>query len=236
MSIGESIKNSCIVDTSLLSNFVFLGRAHLLQKLIGRPVFISPAVLDPAESLTDVVQRPARSEFLKPLYEISGQADARYAGAAPHIKSFANAVGSLWSAVDLTIDELQLAADLKNRSIWSGLSGLPSKYTKKGLGAGEAEACAIAAKRGWTLLIDDQAAVELMTALGYEIPCIRTCMLLTHAVAIGLISCLDAADLFNGQIVDMFGFNATRNKRTERLWFRCSPEPKCLWEPHSDES
>jgi len=231
VSIGDSIKKHCIVDTSLLSNFVFPGQAYLLQRLIGGPVFIPPAVLDPAECLLGNFQQPPRCEFLKTLYEISGQAGVRYSSAAPFIRSFAGSAGTQWASVDLSIEELELAADFKDRSIWSGISGVPSKYTKKGLGAGEAEACAVAAKRGWTLLIDDQAAVELMTGLGYDIPCVRTCMLLIHAVQIEIISCPEAADLFNRQIVDLFGFNATKNKRTERLWLRCTPEPKCLWEP-----
>lgn len=232
MSIGDSIKRKCIVDTSLLSNFVFPGQAHLLQRLIDGPVFISPAVLDPSESVLANFEHPPRCEFLKTLYEISGQAGERYASAAPFIRSFAGSAGTQWASVDLSLEELELAAEFSERAIWSGITGVPSKYTKKGLGAGEAEACAVAATRGWTLLIDDQAAVELMTGLGYDVPCIRTCMLLTHAVHTGLISCPEAANLFNNQIVDFFGFNATRNKRTERLWFRCIPEPKCQWEPN----
>ncbi len=231
MSIGDSLKRNCIVDTSLLSNFVFPGQAHLLQRLVGGPVFISPAVLDPAETLlTDFQHHPPRCEFFKTLYEISGQAGERYASAAPFIHSFAGSAGTQWASVDLSLEELELATAFSERSIWSGISGIPSKYTKKGLGAGEAEACAVAVTRGWSLLIDDQAAVELLAGLGHDIPCLRTCMLLTHAVQTELISCADAADLFNRRIVDQFGFSATRNKRTERLWLRCTPEPKCVWE------
>jgi hypothetical protein len=51
VSLDELLKRDCIIDTSLLSNFVFTGYAHLLQKLVNGPVLIPPAVLDPSETL-----------------------------------------------------------------------------------------------------------------------------------------------------------------------------------------
>jgi predicted nucleic acid-binding protein len=187
--------------------------------------------MEHAESqITDYRDYNPRSEFLKPLHEMHGENSERYARAAPHIRSFAGNAGTQWTSANLSLEELELSTTFRERSIWNGITEVPSRYRRKGLGAGEAEACAVAVTRGWTLLIDDQAAVDLLTGLGYDTPCLRTCMLLTHAVKTELMPCTDAAELFNHQIVDFFGFNAVRNRQTERLWLRCEPEVGCVWE------
>ena len=227
---NDPLKNKCVVDTSLLSNLIFTGQAHLLQQLVGGPVYVTPAVMDPAETmLPDLLTNPPRSEFLKPLYELSGENGSRYASAAPFIQSFALSAGLLWEPVEMTVQEIKLAHSFSLKSIWNNTSGIEPRYKKRGLGAGEAETCAVAMSRGWTLLIDDQPAMELMIGLGQNLQHIRTCKLLTLAVERDLITCSDAMDLFNVEIVDRYGFHATRSKGIERLWFRCEP-PRCVWE------
>jgi hypothetical protein len=73
MPLDEMLKRNCIIDTSLLSNFVFTGYAHLLEKLVNGPVLIAPAVLDSSEITLPINQTVVpRCEFLKPLYEIHG--------------------------------------------------------------------------------------------------------------------------------------------------------------------
>lgn len=47
----EALRRRCIADTSLLNNFVHSGSAHLLNRLLEGPVHLSPAVLDPQETL-----------------------------------------------------------------------------------------------------------------------------------------------------------------------------------------
>lgn len=73
MPLHEMLKRNCIIDTSLLSNFVFTGYAHLLEKLVNGPVLISPAVLEPSEIILPINHAIVpRCEFLKPLHEIHG--------------------------------------------------------------------------------------------------------------------------------------------------------------------
>ena len=74
MPLEEMLKRNCIIDTSLLSNFVFTGYAHLLEKLVNGLVLIAPAVLDPSEIMLPINHTVVpRCEFLKPLYEIHGE-------------------------------------------------------------------------------------------------------------------------------------------------------------------
>jgi hypothetical protein len=228
--MDKLLSNNCIIDTSLLSNFVFTGRAHLLQQLVGGPVYVSPAVLDPSETLLPNLYSIApRCEFLKPLHEVYADSSERYAEAAPFIQSFALASGTLWQPIELTETELALASRYSHRSIWQDTAGAESRFTKRGLGAGEAEACAVAVTRGWTLLLDDQPAVELLKGLGVGIEIARTCRLLQHAVDKSYLVCEEALQLFNAEMVDKYGFHATRSRGSERLWFRCKP-PRCVWE------
>ncbi len=231
--IDKLLKNNCVIDTSLLSNFVFTGRAHLLQQLVGGPVYITPAVMDPAETLLpNLYSFAPRCEFLKPLHEVFANSDERYAVAAPFIQSFALGSGTLWQPIELTADELVLSRRYSDRAIWKETTGVDGRFKKRGLGAGEAEACAVAVTRGWSLLLDDQPAVELLKGLGLSIPIARTCGLLQHAVESTYLTCDDAMQLFNSEIVDRFGFHATRLQGAERqrLWFRCNPVPQCVWE------
>lgn len=226
----DILQNKCVIDTSVLSNFVFTGGAHLLHALAQRPVYITPAVLDPLETLLpDLLSAVPRCEFLKPLHEAFTGSHDRYTSAAPFIQSFVLSIGMLWEPVELTKSELELARQYSLRSIWGKTTGVESRFKKRGLGPGEAEACAVAVTRGWTLLVDDQPAVELLRGLGHSVAVTRTCALLHHAVEKDHLSCADAMKLFNEGMVDKYGFNATRNQRTERLWLRCNP-PRCVWE------
>lgn len=226
------LKNNCVVDTSLLSNFVFTGHAHLLRQLIAQPLLLTAAVLDPSEiaSYYRSYKVKPRCELLKPLYEAERQSsELLYDSALPCIQLFAVALGSSWVPIELTEEEVVLARRFSSRSIWDKTKGIEARFKKRGLGPGEAEACAVAVTRGWTLLTDDQPAIELLKGLELPVAVIRTCQLLTHAVERELIACDQAMTLFNSEIVDRYGFNATRLRGAERLWLRCDP-PRCVWE------
>lgn len=226
------LKNNCVVDTSLLSNFVFTGHAHLLRQLVTEPLLLTAAVLDPSEIVhsSNSYKVKPRCEFLKPLYEAERKSsELLHDSALPCIQSFAGSQGSLWKPVELTEEEVVLALRFSSRSIWDKTRGVETRFKKRGLGPGEAEACAVAVTRGWTLLTDDQPAIELLKGLELLVAVIRTCQLLVCAVERELITCDQAMILFNAEIVDRYGFNATRLRGAERLWFRCDP-PKCVWE------
>lgn len=91
----------------------------------------------------------------------------------------------------------------------------------------DAESLAFAELNSWVLLTDDGPLASLAGHLGVHV--LRTCGLLKLAVKNGLIDCSTAADSFNRVMVEEMGFYTLRNRRTERLYFRCSP-PRCEWD------
>jgi predicted nucleic acid-binding protein len=156
-----------------------------------------------------------------------------YRTLAPLIQSFALAGGNLSQPIELTSDELVLAARLGRKQIRAEGQGTHPRTNRRKmeLGRGEAEAAAIAINRGWTFLTEDQAAVELLRHLYPDVPVQGTCALLVHAAEQGIVACSEAADLFNRRIVDQLCFWAFRTSsgKQERLWLRCDP-PRCSWE------
>lgn len=234
VSIEEALGRNCIADTSLLNNFVHSGGARLLDRLLGKPVRLSPTVLDVQETLLPHFPRvPPASEFLKPLYMSGLPEHPEHRGIAPFIQSFALSAGDLWEPVEPSMKELALAARLSSKSIRVRVRNACPEITRSRmeLNPGEAEAAAIAVTRGWTFLTDDQASAELLRCLYPDVPVLRTCSLLIHAVGRGYLSCEEAADLFNRRIVDELGFWAFRRAegKQERLWLRCDPS-RCGWE------
>jgi hypothetical protein len=218
----------CIADTSLLTNFLYSGMASLLKQLIGNPIHISPVVLDPAEvEYIELPESEPSSEILRPLF-VDASRERRYQNVRNHILSFARAHGDLWIGVDLTDDEMVLAQSYRERSVWQGCPAA-TRRRKKGLGAGESEVLAVAITRGWTPLIDDQAAVDLLTALAPELKALRTCRLLVHSVDRSLIDCPSAERLFNECICGELHFNCRNATTGQYLRFRCNPA-RCDWE------
>ena len=230
----EALSRNCIADTSLLNNFVHSGSARLLDQLLTRPVHLSPTVLDVQETLLpDFPRVPVASEFLRPLYMSSLPEHREYREIAPFLQSFALSAGDLWEPVEPSREELTLAARLSSKSIRDQVRSACPEITRPRieLDPGEAETAAIAITRGWTFLTDDQASTELLRCLYPNVPIMRTCPLLVHAVEQGYISCEEAADRFNRRIVDELGFWAFRKSggMRQRLWLRCSPT-SCKWE------
>lgn len=85
--------------------------------------------------------------------------------------------------------------------------------------------------RGFTFLVDDRAAVQLVRCFYPSVPVLRTCGLLAHAVKRGYLPCDEAADLFNRRLAQEMGFYASRKEGgvKQRLQLRCDP-PRCVWE------
>ncbi len=230
----EALSRNCIADTSLLNNFVHSGSARLLDQLLSRAIRLSPTVLDVQETLLpDFPRVPPASEFLKPLYMSSLPEHPEHREIAPFIQSFALSVGDLWEPVEPSSEELALASRLSSKNIRDRVRNACPKITRPRmeLDPGEAEAAAIAINRGWTFLTDDRASAELLRCLYPNVPVMRTCPLLIHAVEQGYVSCKEAAELFNRRIVDDLGFWAFRKLggARQRLWLRCDP-PRCEWE------
>lgn len=131
-----------------------------------------------------------------------------------------------------TVDELAVASSFRNRQIRATVrQRCPDIRGRIELDAGEAEAAAIAVSRGFTFLVDDRAAVNLVRCLYPNVPVLRTCGLLAHAAKKGYLSCDEAADLFNSRLAQEMGFYASRKEDgvKQRLRLRCNP-PRCVWE------
>jgi len=234
LPIEEALSRRCIADTSLLNNFVHSASAWVLERLLGRPVCLSPTVLDVEETrLPDFPRTEPTSEFLRPLHMAGLPGYSEYRKIAPYIQSFALGAGDLWEPVEPSKEELALAARLSNRTIRSEVRRVcpETGRNRAELNPGEAEAAAIAITRGWTFLTDDQASVELLSCLYPDVPVQRTCALLVHTVEKEALTCEEASELFNRRMVDELGFWATRrlDGTRQRLWLRCDPT-RCLWE------
>lgn len=130
----------------------------------------------------------------------------------------------------MTDAERELALSLTDKQVWDNLKN-PVKKRKRGLDPGEAECVAVAISRKWTLLSDDQAAVDVVKGLGQPVEVIRTCQLLVKAVIAQIIDCANAKTLFNDEICGRWGFYARRRTvtgATELLQLECDP-PRCEW-------
>jgi hypothetical protein len=243
--VTRILAQPCIVDNTVLVNFVHAGAADLLTAITQGHLYLPPAILDPAE-----VQEPLstwesfvpRSEVLRPLHrarELERQHEKlpepgqvsddlrHYRRIAPHLEAFARRLGERWLPAEPTPDESRLAASLASKNVRQpARAKCPQLKGRVELDAGEAEVAAVAVKRGWTMLIDDQAAVQLVNCLYPQVPIFRTCGLLRHAVERGLLPCADAADLFNHVISEELGFYARAGG--QRLWLRCDPV-RCEW-------
>jgi len=227
--IKQALSHPCVVDTNILSNFIHTGQAHLLNGLISDYIYLPPTVLDEREAIyvTAFREREARSEFLKPIYKPTLKADSLYQEAAPHIEKFTSNIHRHWEPIELTVEELALANHVSSRAIRKKVrKACPDIKGRVELGPGEAECVAVAASRKWTLLVDDQAAVNLVRCLYPSVVIIRTCELLAYAAKESYLTCENAANLFNDVIVDKHHFYAYSGNK--RLWLRCNP-PKCKW-------
>jgi predicted nucleic acid-binding protein len=103
--------------------------------------------------------------------------------------------------VDLSQGELQLAAYFASKQAREEaqhvMTAQGQVFSAKKVDFGEAECAAVAVARGWRLLSDDSGIVGLMKALHPQLPVQRSCGLLVQAVQSKLLSCKDAADLYN---------------------------------------
>ncbi len=118
-SVERALSGDCIADTSLLSNFVNTGYAHLLDRLLGGSVFLSPSVLDDQEAVPplDWLDTEPSSEFLRPLYLSQFPGNEAYKPWSPHLKTFALDNGNAWQPTAPITSELALASFFRNRKI-----------------------------------------------------------------------------------------------------------------------
>jgi hypothetical protein len=188
-----------ILDNVIASAFVDAGQAQLLATVAG-PLYVTPSVLDPLEH--PPFKTPPNAEFARGLHNASlDLADALKADRARNRTLFFHAEGTLWQAVELSPQELQLAAYFTSRQAREDaqrvMTAQGQVFSAKKVDLGEAECAAVAVTRGWRLLSDDSGIVGLMKAFHPQLPVQRSCGLLVQAVQSKLLSCKDAADLYN---------------------------------------
>lgn len=242
--VGDALDHSCVADASLLGNFIHIGKFFLLHKILGRPVQVTPAVLDVEEvelfkSTSEIPVEPT-SEILKSTYMSRLPGNGHYRKMGSYASSFAKGNGELWEPVAPSVEEVKLAARLRNKRIAEEVRAQdPSiKRPRLALNSTAAETAAVAASRTFTFLTDDPASVELVGCLFPNIPIVQTCSLLVHAVNNGRISCAEASDIYNKRMVGGLGLRVTRGsgKEKEQLQLKCDPAgtPMCSWGSASD--
>lgn len=224
-SIAAALGRPCIADTSVLSPLVQTNSAYLVKGLLSEPLHLGPTVLDEGDLLLPdfpALNSEPTSELLYPLY-VHGANFKQYRARGPAIATFAQAVHVDWTPAVPTSAELRVATRLASKPIRDAVRrACPDARFTQPLDAGEAEALAIAATRGWTLLADDQAAVTATRCLWPGVPIVRLCALLVEAIRSGLISCADASYPYEHEMRQGLGFRTP-------LRVACDP-PRCV--PH----
>ena len=238
LAAEDALGRPCVADACFLNNFVHSGNFRLLNRTVGRPIYLTPAVLDAEEAISarskeGLLSEPT-SEFLKPLYMSTLPGYGGYKKKVSFAYSFAGTSGEMWEPADPTFEELKLATRLCGKDVGEEVrrERPEMQRTRIELGKTGAEAAAVAISRGWTLLSDDLASTTLLGCLFPGTPTIQTCQLLIQAVNRNLIPCAEAARIFNERVVDGLGLRAAYRKsgeERERLWIRCTPLG-CVWE------
>ena len=212
----------------------------MLRRILGRPVCVTPTVLDVEEvecftSSSGIAAEPT-SEILKPTYMSGLPKNGHYRKMGSYASSFARGNGELWEPVMPSVEEVKLATRLRNQEIAEEVRAQdPSiKRPYLALSSTAAETAAVATSRMFTFLTDDPASVELVGCLFPHVPIVQTCSLLVHAVNNGRVSCTEASDIYNTRMVDGLGLRVTRGSgiEKEQLQLKCNPAgtPRCSWE------
>jgi hypothetical protein len=98
----------------VLAMFVDAGRADLLAALAGGSLFVSPTILDPAET-PPFSQQPI-AEFAMGTFYLQQRLGQSVDAVRHHRRvAFYSAKGTLWQPVMLLADELRATADLYNQ-------------------------------------------------------------------------------------------------------------------------
>ncbi len=237
MDTEDALAYPCIADVGVLNNFVHSGKSFLLGRILGSPVHVSPSVIDvdqlPLRRFSARELPDPRCDFLQPIYMSTVAGYHHYGKRGSYASSFLADRGKLWEHAMPTAEEVTLANRLRKGNLDKDLAAeRPHKARLvHRLGAGEAEAAAIAVCREWTLLTDDWATAGVVSTSYPTIVTLGTCDLLVYAADRGLLPCAEAADLYNRHIGAQLGHQVKRKvtSKTERLWLRCEPL-RCSWE------
>ena len=161
----SSPEHDNVTDTVVLLYFLLVGEAELLVELLDGAIQVPRAVYDP-EDRDLPIEALRHSDLLSEMRQSARHYEvAARTGHAPglHLDRVL-AVDRLYDTglvrvVDMTPEELTEAAGLQSRSV--------TKHhpIRAPLGAGEAACVAIASRRGWSILTDDDAALAVMRSI-----------------------------------------------------------------------
>jgi hypothetical protein len=191
-----------VADTMILAMFIDAGHAALLSALAAGRLFVTPAVIDPAEAPPFI--HPPTAEFARGTFYLQQRQGHPVEAVRFHRRvAFYLDINAAWRSALLSIHELQQAEVFVDAATWR-------RERVKRIGRGEAECAAVAVMRGWTLWSDDAAIIALLAALYPERPVERISDLLARAVREGLIACEAAVDLYNDVFKGRLGLWTTR--------------------------
>ena len=176
--------------------FVDAGHADLLSALAAHRLFVTPSIIDPADSPpfpSQPIAEFARGAF----YFQERQGNPLAAVRLNRRTAFYLDAGTSWTTTALSSAELIQTEAFMNPATWSAAETMDPARSIKRVSRGEAECAAVAVTRGWTLCTDDAAIVDLLAALYPAQPVERISDLLIRAVHEGLLDCQEAADLYN---------------------------------------
>lgn len=156
------------------------------------------------------------AEFARGLFRSQGEPGAMHINRVTRRTAFFQVAGVRWSPVALTVAELLDAQRLRHPMTRSAARAINPAFKYKRIGAGEAEAAAVAVSRGWTLWSDDAAVVGLLAALHPSHPVERIGRLLIRAVTEGHLSCVEAAHLYNSTFKQDLGLWTSLTLRCHR--------------------
>lgn len=197
-----------VVDNVVLAMFVDAGRAELLSEVGAGQVFVPPSILDPQET-PPFVQQPT-AEFARGAFSLQQRMGLPFEEVRLSRRmAFYLDQGKVWQPVLLSVDELRETDNLLNPATWALASVADASVRVKRIDRGEAECAAVAIARNGTLWTDDAAIVALLSSLYPDQPVERISDLLVRGVEERLISCSDAAMLYNVEFKDHFSLWTT---------------------------
>jgi hypothetical protein len=199
----------------VLAMFVDADRVSLLSALAGGSVYVTPSIIDPAET-PPFVRQPI-AEFAKGIFVAQHNlSNPLLAQRVTRRTAFYQSIGAAWTPVNLDIAELRQARHFASPAARSAARQINPALKIRRVSAGEAEAAAVAVNRGWTLWSDDAAIINLLGALYPGYPVERISGLVIRATHEGLLGCEEAAGLYNEVFKRQLGLWTTRTLVCER--------------------
>ena len=185
-----------VADTMVLAMFVDAGHAALLPALAAGRLFVTPSIIDSAE--TPPFPSQPIAEFARGAFYLQERQGNPLAAVRLHRRTaFYLDVDTVWSPTTLSAEELLQAELFAAPATWAAAEARDPGRRIKRVGRGEAECAAVAVTRGWTFWTDDAAIVDLLAILHPEQPVERISDLLIRAAREGWLGCQEAADLYN---------------------------------------